>query len=59
MEGERQMEQTRKLLADAFDKDPIKTAVLHFLCGPFACVRAHLPGDDRERLIDGGSECNQ
>ena len=24
MEGERQMEQTRKLLADAFDKDPIK-----------------------------------
>jgi hypothetical protein len=24
MEGDRQMEQTRKLLADAFDKDPIK-----------------------------------
>ena len=24
MEGERRMEQTRKLLADAFDKDPIK-----------------------------------
>jgi hypothetical protein len=24
MEGERQMEQTRKLLADAFEKDPIK-----------------------------------
>ena len=45
MEGERQMEQTRKLLADAFEKDPI-TAVLHFLCGPLAGIRAHLSSND-------------
>ena len=58
MEGKRQMEQTRKLLADAFDKDPIKQQYCIFLCGSLACVRATLSGDDRERLIDGRCECN-
>jgi hypothetical protein len=59
MEGERQMEQTRKLLADAFDKDPIKPAVLHFLCGPLARVRAHLTSNDGKRVVLGRRKCDQ
>jgi hypothetical protein len=53
MEGERQMEQTRKLLADAFDKDPVNSNIafsMSTICWP----RAHFT-EMTVSVLDRGS----
>ena len=58
MEGERQMEQKRKLLANAFEKI-LSNSSLHFPCGPLAGVGAYLSSNDGERIVVGCRKCDQ